>query len=291
VQEVQQVLLPAMQREVLEGWAGSQAGAAPDGTPVGMPLPLLQAAVWQHWQALADDLGLVLGLQQRLARYQEENLQQQAPQQQQARCQAAAAAAAAAATSAEGSTLGACMRQQEPAQVDYVKHQLLPVVQDYLASQGLLELLGVVERAAAAWQPQSTPAQDTGTHAAAGGDAAGMAASSSSSLGSSGKAPVECHHQQQQQCTTPSRPDMGVTTCWSGFASRLEQQYVQYKHQQYLWLDRYAACFATLWVCVLLARMALERDVHGFVMYLGYIQSKAVPYFALLAGHVAYFQR
>jgi hypothetical protein len=79
-----------------------------------------------------------------------------------------------------------------------------------------------------------------------------------------------------------SLPSSSAATCWSGFSSRLEQQYVQYKHQQYLWLDRYAAWYALLRFCVLLVRMVREGDLQGSFLYLCHVISKGVPYVLLL---------
>jgi hypothetical protein len=345
VQEVQQLLLPAMQQEVLEGWAGSQAGATTAGTaaeqtPGGMPLPLLQAAVWQHWQALADDLGLVLGLQQRRANEQARGPQGQAQQQRQHRV----------------STL--------------MLQDVLPNLLGFLLRQGLQQVAALVQlaaqemsvpfqvasppptpptaaamapRARAAWQatpasmpsatlkrggsgmaarrsgrPPLPPSQGLGRGSSPAGVTvvvrSGSSTSSSSSTGrsqlqegpgtgavhgeggdtagsssshgqESGQRQEALQHKEgsSDSAASPHTPlQLTAATCWTGFPSHLEEQYVAYKHQQYLWLDRYAAWFTLLWICVLLVRMVWEQDPQGIIMYLGFLLGKAAPYTLLV---------
>jgi hypothetical protein len=310
-----------------------------------MPLPLLQAAVWQHWQGLADDLGLVLGLQQRLA----SDPQLQGQQQQ----------------------------QQHQAAINLVVQDVVPNLVSFLLQQGLQQVAAVVQQAAQtivasfppATQPVAAAAMSSGTRGArhatlasvksGSGNAArrpgrpplcpapvqrqgsswpgshgdGVCSNSSSGSGSitstlisssgvaSGSQPqvgpgtdavhkdrcetggsssssshdkVSSQPQQQQQqeegkpdsaAPSQSLPQLTAATCWSGFPCHLEQQYVQYKHQQYLWLDRYAAWFTLMWICVLLVRIVWEQDPQGIIMYLCYLLGKAAPYTLLISNY------
>jgi hypothetical protein len=113
-----------------------------------------------------------------------------------------------------------------------------------------------------------------------------VCASSSSGSGTRpGSQQQEVVEQGLHAGTPPQQAASSAATCWTGFPSRLEQQYVAYKHQQYLWLDRYAAWYALLRFCVLLVRMVREGDLQGSLLYLCHVVSKGMPYLLLLRRH------
>jgi hypothetical protein len=132
-----------------------------------------------------------------------------------------------------------------------------------------------------------TPHQQgaAGVTAPAGSSASLVPSSSSCSPGSS-SCPAGAGSSHQA-----SLPRVTWVTPWRLFPGDLEQQYLQYKHTTYLWLDRYVAAFTALYMIALVVRMVVERDVAGTAFYLYYIACKCLPYISLWRGQLDVFFR
>jgi hypothetical protein len=88
-----------------------------------------------------------------------------------------------------------------------------------------------------------------------------------------------------------SPPEVTWVTPWCLFPGDMEQQFLQYKHTTYLWLDHYVAAFTALYMWALVARMVWERDVAGTACYLYYITCKCIPYISLWRGQLDVYFR
>jgi hypothetical protein len=77
---------------------------------------------------------------------------------------------------------------------------------------------------------------------------------------------------------------------WSGFTSAaLEQQYVQYKHQQYAVLDLFSIVFLAAYTFAMAKRMKLESDAASNIPVLLFLIIKLVPYLVYLISRATFY--